>query len=131
MPKLELPPDTRAAPPPKVRRRFQFSLYWLMVVVTTVAVVFGLGASLGSFLSTVLYLVLLCVVPTPLVICAIFGRGYLRAFAIGAIVPWVMIFRFETERVTLVLFAASLLFSTVCGAIGVVTWRWIRRMENR
>ena len=70
--------------------RFQFSLAWLLIVVTIVAVAAGLGDRRSARLrrrSLLLYLIVCCVVPTPLVICAIFGRGDVQAFAIGALDP--------------------------------------------
>jgi hypothetical protein len=113
-------------PRPVVRRRFQFSLFWLMVVVTIVAVIFGLGSSLGSLFSFLLFFTVRCIVPTPLVICVIFGRGYARAFSIGALMPWVTVLPWHSDNATLFTLAVTLIFSVICGVIAAGTWRWIR-----
>ncbi len=112
--------------------RFQFSLAWLMIAVTIVAVILGLGASLGSVFGVafyVFYLLVRCVVPTPLVICAIFGRGLLRAFAIGALVPWVMIIPGEANPGSLISLIMVLICSAACGFLAAATWRWVRRTD--
>src|SRR5262245_51075960 len=100
-------PDHIATRPRPNRFKFQFSLFWLMVVVTVVAVVLGLVGSFGPVFGIVWYATLYlvrCLILTPMLICAIFGRGHIRAFAVGALVPWVMSFPWETQQVsTLVL----------------------------
>jgi hypothetical protein len=133
MPKLEPPADTRSSRPLLSLPRFQFSLAWLMIVVTIVAVILGLGASLGSVFGVavyVMYLIVRCVVPTPLVICAIFGRGHVRAFAIGALMPWVMVIPWESNQGSLIALVISLICSAACGFLAVATWRWLRRFEE-
>ena len=102
-----------------------------MVTVTIVAVVLGLGSSLGSFFSEVLYLAICCVVPTPLVICVVFGRGYVRAFAIGALIPWIVLLPLGSRSVSLFIVALALVLSATCGMIAAGTWRWIRRLDGR
>jgi hypothetical protein len=122
-------PNPRTALPPAVRPRFQFSLFWLMVTVTVVAVVLGLGASLGPVFGVVWYVTYFfvrCVVPTPLVICAIFGRGHARAFAIGALVPWTLEFFRAGEQQSLLVLTLTILNSAVCGFVAVATWRLVR-----
>jgi hypothetical protein len=105
-----------------------------MIAITAVAVVLGLGASLGSFFGTLSYLAFLvvsCVVPTPLVICTVFARGYLRAFSIGALIPWILVFPWELHRGSLIALVLTLILSAVCGFLAAATWRWIGSDEVR
>ena len=130
MPKPQLADDPRPAQTLSTPRRFQFSLFWLMVTITIVAVLLGLGSSLGSFFSEVLYLAICCIVPTPLVICVVFGRGYVRAFAIGALIPWIVLLPLGSRSVSLFIVALALVLSATCGTIAAGTWRWIRRLDG-
>ncbi|MFO0788956.1 MAG: hypothetical protein U0805_05825 [Pirellulales bacterium] len=57
-------------------------------MLTLVALALGLSATLGSLVATLLLAFVYCIVPTPLVIGAVFARGDVQAFAIGALVPW-------------------------------------------
>jgi hypothetical protein len=71
--------------------RFQFSPRAQMVAVTVVAVVLGQSILLGQVgIDTLFAGVMYCLVPTPLVIAAVFAQGDVRAFSIGALVPWVV-----------------------------------------
>jgi hypothetical protein len=130
MPKSQSADDPSPAQPFSVPRRFRFSLFWLMATVTIVAVLLGLGSSLGSFFSEVLYLAICCIVPTPFVICVVFGRGYVRAFAIGALMPWIVLLPLGSRSVSLFIVALALVLSATCGMIAAVTWRWIRRLDE-
>jgi hypothetical protein len=99
-----------------------------MVAVTVVAVVLGLGAALGPVFGVVWYIVVYfirCILPTPLVICAIFGRGRVRAFAIGAIIPWVADFVWSGQQQSLLFLAMTILNSAACGFVAVATYGWI------
>jgi hypothetical protein len=71
--------------------RFQFSLRWLLIAVTIVAVLLGfLSFQIGQILvGLCVFVVLRGIVPTAALAGAIYGRGGLRAFAIGALVPCV------------------------------------------
>ncbi len=74
-------------PSPKVRStrslisvpRLQFSLAKLLIAIAVVAVLLFLATKVGSFVEIVLFSFVACVVPTPLVICAIYGRGDVRS----------------------------------------------------
>jgi hypothetical protein len=129
MPKPEPTSNSRSSRPLVSLPRFQFSLFWLMIVVTLVAVILGLGWSLGSLFLDVIFLAVCCVVPTPLVICVVFGRGYLRAFAIGALIPWIILIPWGSRSATLIILALTVVLSGTCGLIAAGTWRWIRQTD--
>jgi hypothetical protein len=114
-------------------RRFQFSLWRLMIVMTVVAILLGIAATIGpvfGYLGFFVYLVLRCVLPTPLVICAIFGRGKVRAFSIGAIMPWVLVFPWDSQARSWQAMPLLLVVSGLCGAVAIVTWRWLLEGES-
>jgi hypothetical protein len=104
-------------------------LFWLMVAVTVVAVVLGLSATLGPVFGVVWYVAIYfvrCIVPTPLVICAIFGRGHVRAFAIGALIPWAVELMWVDQQQSFLALVMTIVNSAVCGFVAVATWRSIR-----
>jgi len=110
------------SPPP----RFQFSLRWMLVVTSVVAVGLALGLNAwAELLATVLYWAL----PTPLVVAAVYGRGDVRAFSIGALVPLVSALvkgPWGNSPLSLILNAAWLMVTVgICGIVGVGTRRWI------
>jgi hypothetical protein len=134
MAKSEPTSDTRSPQSLVSLPRFQFSLAWLLIALTVVAVILGLGASLGPVIGVALFvlnLIVRCVVPTPLVICAIFARGQLRAAAIGALMPFVAILPWEAQSASLIALTLTVVCSAVCGFLAAATWRWIRRMERQ
>jgi hypothetical protein len=96
----------------------------MLIIVTAVAILLGLGVSLGV---VVLASLVWCVVPTPLVICALFDRGDRQAFSIGALIPWIqmLVFRFPVIDSFIALTVWVLVLGAVCGAVAVVTRRWI------
>jgi hypothetical protein len=107
---------------------FQFSLLRLMIVVTLVAVLLGFGGMLDDMLAAVVF----CLVPTPLIIVAIYGRRDYQAFAIGALVPWVVLAEFrQPPRSALIMSTVWLIVvGAICGAAAVTTRRWLERTEN-
>jgi hypothetical protein len=128
--------------------RFQFSLRAQMILVTAVAIALGLFVVIGWEIVWVLFHgVMYCLVPTPLVILAIFGRGELRTFSIGALVPWFSVWGQSSPLLILLYNQNSrgpqilgwLIGSTVfmlvagagCGALAVITMRWIERIRGR
>jgi hypothetical protein len=127
MPNSEPTPNTRSSRPLISLPRFQFSLAWLLIVVTVVAVVLGLSVTLGSLLGTVFFAIVYCVLPTPLVICAIFARGDIQAFAIGAIVPWWTVASWMPNTSSFFSAIWLVVVSTTCGTVAAITRRWIRR----
>jgi hypothetical protein len=127
--------------------RFQFSLRAQMILVTAVAVALGLFVVIGwEFAWILFHAVMYCLVPTPLVILAIFGRGELRTFSVGALVPWfsvwsqsspilVMIYgqNFRGGRVFAWLVGSTIFMLVAgagCGAIAVLTMRWVNRFRG-
>ena len=133
MPKTESLPDQRSVRPAATRPRFQFSLFWLMAAVTVVAVVLGLGASVGPVFGIVWYAVLFlvrCAILTPLLICAIYGRGSTRVFSIGALVPWVVSFASDGQQSSILSLFLYACCSVVCGFLAIATWHWVRQISD-
>ena len=67
--------------------------------------------------------------PTPLVVVAIYGRGDFQAFAIGALIPCVVL----TDLKFPSFFAMTiwlLPMCGICGALAVATRRWIDRNRD-
>jgi hypothetical protein len=108
--------------------RFQFSLWWLMVAITAVSILLFLSVSFGGFIEIVLASILWCILPTPLVVFAIYGRGDLQAFAIGALVPWLtlIVFRFPGSLPFLAASVWLLPMCVICGVLAAATRRWIK-----
>jgi hypothetical protein len=115
---------------PRKRPRFQFSLMWLMIGMTIIAVLLGLAHIAGpafSFIARLVTLTIVCLVPTPLIICAIFGRGYVRAYSIGAIVPWVICLRWdESVFASITLLLITVILSAISGVVGASTLYYLR-----
>src|SRR4051812_8082234 len=113
--------------PPRVTRawwplpRLQFSLAWLLIAVTIVAIAMGMASSFRGFVGSLFFVSLCCVLPTPFVIAAIFGRGDIQSFAIGALVPWLTLLPWVSSMAIWLL-----ILPLVCGTLAVVTRRWLR-----
>lgn len=108
--------------------RFQFSLRWLLIVVTVFALLMGISAVLGDGVRFIIGIVVYVILPTPFVITAIYARGDVRAFAIGALVPWAAMWVDGVPRSTPLSEVIWFLFvGGLCGAIAVLTRRWIVR----
>jgi hypothetical protein len=113
-------PDTA---PPSVPR-FQFSLRWLLVVMTVVAVVFGFSAVFGEgFFANILF----ALFPTPVVVAIIYARGELRTFAIGSVIPWLYLAHLSDNPVQIETIIWLFVLAGLCGAIAIATRRWIER----
>jgi hypothetical protein len=126
MPKSEAPSDNQPHRSRFSLRRFRFSLAWMLICVTAIAVALGLSMVIGSFVATLLFAIVYCVLPTPLVIFAIFARGDTQAFAIGALIPW---WTLQTWKPGSSSFSSAiwlLAMCTACGAVAAITRRWIR-----
>jgi hypothetical protein len=113
----------RNAPP-----RFQFSLWWLMIVVSIACVTLGVWEILPR--GIIGYLVvdpfILGLVPTALVTCAIYARGDMRAFAIGALVPLISVVMTRDGQLSVWAIGFWTLFvGSMCGALAVALRRWL------
>ena len=117
-------PDTTSTRP--ARRwlplpRFQFSLAWLVIAVIVVAVAMAMASSFRDFIGSLFFVSVCCVLPTPFVIAAIFGRGDIQSFAIGALVPWLTLLPWMSSMAVWLL-----ILPIICGTLAVVTRRWLR-----
>jgi hypothetical protein len=104
-----------------------------MILVTLVAVLLFLATRLGSFIQVILFSFVACILPTPLVICAIYGRGDVRAFAIGALTPWVVALVLLKEPDmggTFFEMVWLVVMGGICGVVAVITRRWIWRDQD-
>jgi hypothetical protein len=117
MPTFEFPP------------RIQFSLRGLLIAVAVVAVLLGVAAVANGILSWLLAVVVMWVLPTPVLITAIYGRGDARALCIGALVPWIPAILGRSVQGSLIDVMEStvwlLVMAGVCGVVAMLTRRWI------
>jgi len=109
--------------------RIQFSMKWLMILVTAVAILLALSVVFGNFFEIVLFSVVFCVLPTPIVICAIFGRRDIQAFAIGALVPWITLLFWVRNSSVIYVLVFMLVLPVLCGSVAVITRRWLSRIN--
>ncbi|HEX3601860.1 MAG TPA: hypothetical protein VHU84_17030 [Lacipirellulaceae bacterium] len=127
-----MPPSDQSSNTGRTQRRlfalprFQFSLAWLLICVTIVAIALGLSMVVGSLLGTLIFAIVYCVLPTPLLICAIFARKDTQAFAIGALVPWWTLNTWLPNASSISMSLWLLLMCTICGVLAAITRRWIR-----
>jgi hypothetical protein len=133
----DMPPSSRTP------QRFQFSLAWLLMAVTVVAVLLGLSQTTIGFYAVVsLFSGLINgILPAVLLVCALFGRGELRVFSIGALVPWVVSrppvsvsvgslqqqFALPLWWPIVVMWAFTLITAAVSGVVAIGVHRWLRR----
>lgn len=90
-----MPPDQREpapppVPPPPLQRgwpRVQFSLRTQLIVVTAVAVLLGLYVVAPASVIAIIGSLIFWVLPAPLLAGVVYGRGDLRAFSIGGLIP--------------------------------------------
>jgi hypothetical protein len=102
-----------------------------MITVTAVALLLGVAHIFGDLVVAILFVSICCVLPTPLLICAIFARGDVQSFSIGALVPWVTLFAWMPGRSGFAIALWLLVLPALCGAIAVVTRRWVQRFGGR
>jgi hypothetical protein len=123
MPTIEFPP------------RFQYSLRGLLIAVAVVAVLLGMLYVAGGLLAWLLAIFVVWILPTPLLIAAIYSRGDVRAFSVGALVPWVSRWANPPiyDSLTSVVYSAFwvLVMAGICGAVAVASRRWIERDTPR
>jgi hypothetical protein len=107
--------------------RVQFSLKWLMIALTVACILLFLSTTIGDFIPATIAFGFWCIVPTPIVILAIYGRADQQAFAIGALIPWATMIFFRGPG-SFTFFTALLWLlpmSALCGVLAVATRRWI------
>jgi len=104
-----------------------------MIVVTAVAILLFLAVTFGDFIAFLTASVIWCILPTLLVTCAMYGRYDMRAFSIGALVPWGVLIgmRFPLNTSILLMTIWLLVMSGVCGAVAMVGRRWLQRDADR
>jgi hypothetical protein len=120
MPKLDLlpsQPTRRWLPLPRLR----FSFAWLLIAVLFAAIVVSFASSFRDFIGSLLFVTVTCVLPTPFVIAAIYARGDIQSFAIGALVPWLMLIPWMSSMAIWLV-----VLPLICGTLAVVTRRWLR-----
>jgi hypothetical protein len=120
--------------PPRAPR-FQFSLATLLVLITVTAIFLGVVTTVaGSILFAVFSWILLYILPTVVFACAIYGRGDVRAFAIGALIPIVAFMLRGPMAGARSSGLVESVFSTaitsgICGLVAAITRRWL--LDNR
>jgi hypothetical protein len=116
---------------PGLPSRFQFSLRNLLIGVAVVALLLGMFAVAAGLLAWLLTIAVIWILPTPFVVAAVYGRGDFRAFAIGALVPWVSLWSGQYLGASFVEMIGRtvqlLIVAGICGALAVVSRRWIER----
>jgi hypothetical protein len=109
-------------------KRFQFSLRWLLIAVTLVALLLGLSTIFGGGLVNVAAYILYVVFAVPLVVTIIFARGDLQTFAIGGVVPWstITVSRIPSGGIVgLEIIVWLLVLTGISGFVAIATRRWI------
>lgn len=128
------PPVDR--PPLLQPPRLQFSLRWLLIGVTAIALAIGLFAVGGVAriaMGLIMAVLLRGVVPTVFAVGAMYGRGDLRAFAIGGFVANIPLLTNEIGPIgvggIMMAFVSQAIVIGICGASAVATRRWIARRQ--
>ena len=109
--------------------RFQFSLGWLLIVVTIACILLALTSTISGFVEAVFISLLWCVFPTVFLICVVYGRRDYQAFAIGALIPWVLRITVGVPPLSgfFSIGLAIIISSLICGALALATRRWLLR----
>jgi hypothetical protein len=106
---------------------WQFSLRTMLIAVTIAAVALALGVF--GLLSVLVSFLLRALLPTVAAVCAVYARGDIRAFAIGAFVSLipVLIGGIGSGRIAglVAVILAQLLISGICGVVAVAVRRWL------
>jgi hypothetical protein len=118
--------DSQTSKPNSFRRwirlpRIQFSLTSVLVIVVLAFILMTLASSFRDFVGSLFFVSVCCVLPTPFVVAAIFGRGDIQSFAIGALVPWLTLLPWMSS-----MFIWLLILPLICGTLAIVTRRWLR-----
>jgi hypothetical protein len=114
----------------KPNRSIQFSLTQLLIVFTAAAIVLGfwdtIPATFHFFSRIIIY-----TFPAVLLAAAVYGRGDYRAFAIGALVPfvhWLANWPFydTSPSYRIAELFQLIMAAIVCGTATLLTRRWIQ-----
>jgi hypothetical protein len=108
-------------------------MWWLIVALTAACILLFAAVTFGDFIQIAILSAFWCVLPTPIIVFAIYARGDLQAFAIGALVPWVILLALRFfETLNLISAAIWLLpMSAICGTVAAATRRWIEANLRR
>jgi hypothetical protein len=120
----------------EIPSQFRFSLRGMLIAVAIVAVLIWLSTAVAGLLFWVTWFALYLVVPTPIVIAAVYARGDFQAFAVGALLPWVASWSGAGPRGgnLLGLIASAVLLAAmggICGVVAVASRRWLDRSAHR
>ncbi len=101
-------------------------MWWVMVFITVACIFLFFAVTFGDFIGLTVASLVWCVLPTPLIIFVVYGRGDLQAFALGALVPWITLIVRTPNSVTLLAATFWLLpLSAICGFTAAMTRRWL------
>ena len=119
-------------PAKSLRPWFQFSMFRLMVVITLIAILLGLSVAFGGLVELFFVSVAWCIIPTPLVVCLIYGKRDVRTFAVGALIPWAAQLAFQRLSTESAIAATIwlLVMGGICGAMAVATRHWLEQSGN-
>lgn len=109
--------------------RFQFSMRWLMLLITVVCIALFALVTFDELFDLLLTSFIWCILPTPLIVLAIYGKDGVQAFAVGALVPWATVLVLRIPGSVFSALGATiwlLPMSAICGALAFATWRWIK-----
>lgn len=106
---------------------WRFSVRTLLIAMTIAAVALALGVF--GLLNLLVAFLLRALLPTVAAVCAVYARGDIRAFAIGAFISLipVLIAGTGSGRIASLMAAilAQLLISGICGVVAVAVRRWL------
>jgi hypothetical protein len=102
-------------------------MWWLMVAVTIAALALFLYVTIGNFIEIAFASVVWCIIPTPLVVFAIYAKGDLQTLGIGSLIPWAVLVGLEAPAFNSYFVASLWLLpmSAMCGVLAVAIRRWL------
>ena len=107
----------------------------MLIAVAVVAVLIWLSTIVAGLFLWIMWALLFVVLPTPLVVAAVYSRGDIRAFSIGALIPWISSWGGgPTGNSLIAIFGPALwllIMGMVCGIVAVASRRWIDRGASR
>lgn len=116
------------------RNYFQFSTRAVLITVSIIAMIIGCIAApvLFAIVACILYLATTCLLLTTL----IYGRGWIKGFALGFSIPHVLgyvvaLASFARPEGVLILFLFSILGSIVAGFATAIARGYLKRREGK